>query len=221
MKKTFIVSIAIFASIVFSLPARAADMPAPFAPIVEMYRRAIAEHWEEDRDKLEANGIPVEFGYGGKKPEIVASIVEVDGSKVLIIYDEGWRESLCAAYAIKDDEAVRLFTGAGRSRWNLVHGDDGRAIFVNEGSSSAFDGFDLCYTVRDGALSYIFGIVYEDRAEDSQKKYGPWFEMAAEPDLSRPDYWRDGREITDARANDIIDSFTSRRRFPKGDRLKK
>lgn len=197
--------------------ARSAEMPAPFRPVIDMYRTAIAEHWEKDWDKLEANGIPVEFGYGGETPRIVASLVDVDSSQLLVIYDEGWRESLFAAYAIKDCEAVRLFTGAARNRWNLVHDDDGRILFENEGSSSAFDGFNFYYTLKDGNLSFVRGIFYDDRATDRDKKRGPWFETTTEPDFSRAEYWRVGREITEAEAVAVTSKFEGSRHFPKGE----
>lgn len=198
--------------------APSAEMPQEYVPVLEMYRTAVEEHWDTDWDKLEANGIPIEFGYGGVSPDIATSLMDIDedGVPELFIYDRSVEATLFAGYTVRGGEAARLFTGAARNRWRLIC-CDGRMLLENDGSSSAFDGFNFCYTLKDGHLSFVLGVFYDERAADADRPRGPWFETTVEPDFSRPDYWRVGREISEDAATLTIRKFEAGRYLPQGD----
>lgn len=212
--------------------ARAAETPAAYSTVIDAYRRAMAEHWEDDWDKLEEHGIPIEFRYGGAEPEVVASLIDVDadGSPELVIYDASNLHMLWNAYTIKDGAAVRLFVGKGRDRWYITRSEDGSYLFENEGSSGASNGVNLYYLLKCGELVFVHGVIYdEDSMNDMNGEYAltgdeskivahaPWFTTTTDP---RGQYeYADLVPISEAEARAITDAYESHRIFPEGERI--
>lgn len=227
------ITIVIAAAIAMSASSsQAAQIPPEYSPVIETYRRAMAEHWEDDWDKLEEHGIPVEFRYGGEEPKVTASLfdVDADGSPELVIYDASNRYMLWNAYTIRDGTAVRLFTGAGRDRWYITTAEDGSYLFENEGSSGASNSVNLYYSLSGGKLVFERGIIYdEDSMNEMNGEYmltgdeskrvaqSPWFTTTADP---RGRYkYADLVPIAEDAAASVLEARESRRIFPDGERI--
>lgn len=221
----------------YAVAALAAEMPAAYAPVIDAYRRALAEHWEKDADKLAEHGIPDEFfRWEGRDPELVASLIDIDGdgSPELVIYSvsEAYygNDILWNAYTIKDGKPVRLFVGRGRDRWYLTRGEDGAYLFENEGSGGATNLVNCYYTLKDGKLVFVHGVIYdEDSMNAMNGEYHvtgdeskivakePWFTTATD---QRGDSENTGLEpSTEEYARSVTAGYKERRFFPEGERI--
>lgn len=212
-----------------ALRVSAADLPSVYSPVIDAYRRALAEHWEEDGDKLEANGIPYEFRIGGEDPEIVAGLIDIDGdgSPELLIYDNHNRSTLWNAYTVKGGKVVRLFISSNRDRWNLMREDDDTYLFENEGSSGGTNSINFYYALKGGQLVFLRGVIYDEKSE--QRLNGEYYEtgdenkkVASAPYFTTTTDQRGRAEyvdlvpVTEADAKAITKAYDRRIIFPEG-----
>lgn len=211
----------------------AADMPAEYSPVIETYRRAIAERWD-DSEVLDEHGIPLVFMYGCDELKLVSSLVDLDadGSPELVIYDDAAHDMIWNAYTIKDGMLVRLLTGAERSRWYLTRADDGSYLLENEGSNHAANSVVFYYALKDGELVFVNGVIYDvptmerlglgkpASGDDESETPPAWFTTSTDQ-RGRDDEYVDIVPTAEVDALALMERYTERRFLPDGEPIVK
>lgn len=231
MKKMFALIMTLVFTLLSTSSAFSSDRLKNYDDVIDLYRFAMTNHLENDRDALEGNGIPIEFGYGGQTPQPIASMIDIDqdGSPELIIYNED-RYMLWNAYTMKDGDLIRLFVGAGRDRWYLTRTDDGEYLFENEGSSGASNSVNFYYKLKKGELIFMYGVIYDAESQtkmnseyiltgDERKKIAHSAFFTTKTDQRGRLEYVDLTPISEMRAKILQTLYEKNRFFPEGNRI--
>lgn len=193
------------------------EMPAPYKAVINTYSKAVAENWraDEEDDRLNKHHIPSIIRLMEKGESIVAALLDIDGDKTpeLIIYGSA-EFTIWNVYTIKNGKAVCLFTAGERDHWYLKNEGNGKYLLENDFANDANSSGDLFYSVKNGALVYAYGVVYE-MFQDG----GPWFEAKTKPDFESEDYLKKLKPIKEEKALKLTEGSADRRLYPKGKKI--
>lgn len=148
----------------------------------------IANHY--DGNPLDNVGFTLEDLDGDGKAELLISAVSEDASGGML-YD---------VYTAPDGEVVQVLSGHERNRYYLQWLEEGAYMIANEASNSAFNSAWYYYSVIDGKLELMQGIVF-NAAEDEEN---PWF-------ITYDEDWDASNDThdTDGMAPSIIEAYTN------------
>ena len=119
----------------------------------------ISNHYEENA--LENVGYALKDLDGDGKDELIISTVSKDYSAGMI-YD---------VYSAPNGKVVHVLSGHERNRYYLQWMEEGAYMIANESSNSAFNSAWYYYTLTEGKLELVQGVVF-NAAEDENN---PWF----------------------------------------------
>ena len=144
---------------------------------MELVYQALSEEWsiekyfENEISSLIANhyeGTPLDnVGYaledldGDGKEELLISAVSKDASGGML-YD---------VYTAPEGKAVHVLSGHERNRYYLQWLEEGAYMIANEASNSAFNSAWYYYSMIDGQLELMQGVVFNAEADENN----PWF----------------------------------------------
>ena len=149
----------------------------------------ISNHYEENA--LENVGYALKDLDGDGKDELIISTVSKDYSAGMI-YD---------VYSAPNGKVVHVLSGHERNRYYLQWMEEGAYMIANESSNSAFNSAWYYYTLTEGKLELVQGVVF-NAAEDENN---PWFITYDEDwDVSNDTHDLDGM------AESIIEAYTKR-----------
>ena len=146
----------------------------------------IANHYEGNA--LENVGYALEDLDGDGKEELLISAVSKDASGGML-YD---------VYTAPDGEVIHVLSGHERNRYYLQWLEEGAYMIANEASNSAFHSAWYYYSLIEGRLELMQGIVF-NAAEDEDN---PWF-------LTYDEDWDASNDThdTDGIAESIIEAY--------------
>lgn len=149
----------------------------------------ISNHYEENA--LENVGYVLKDLDGDGKDELIISAVSKDSSAGMI-YD---------VYSAPNGKVVHVLSGHERNRYYLQWMEEGAYMIANESSNSAFNSAWYYYTLTEGKLELIQGVVF-NAAEDENN---PWF-------ITYDEDWDVSNDIhdVDGMAESIIEAYTKR-----------
>ena len=146
----------------------------------------ISNHYEGSA--LENVGYALKDLDGDGKEELLISAVSNDDSYGML-YD---------VYTAPNGKAVHVLSGHERNRYYLQWLEEGAYMIANEASSSAFNSAWYYYSLIDGQLELMQGIVFNAEADENN----PWFITYDEDwDVSNDTHDEDGL------AQSIIDAY--------------
>ena len=119
----------------------------------------IANHYEGNA--LDNVGYALKDLDGDGKDELIISAVSKEASGGMI-YD---------VYSALNENVVHVISGHERNRYYLQWLEEGAYMIANEASSSAFNSAWYYYSLADGRLELMQGVVFNAEADEEN----PWF----------------------------------------------
>lgn len=172
---------------------------------LDQYYTALTEEWAaEEYFDNDMSPILTRYYEGNPLDNVGFTFMDIDGDGYYELFigaiaGADQDPAVFEAWTLKDDEPVKLCTSYERSHWTLCYEDETPLyVLANEASDSAALSANHYYTVLNGKLKVVQGIVFDARADEEN----PWF-------MSIDDDWDTSNDepATEKMATSILNAY--------------